>query len=71
MRSIKQHNLDLVNNRVSTKLYSSSNDYDYEYAKKELHKIEYSTLKEYEEGHKINEKQLKVIDEGDRIPHPI
>ena len=56
---------------MSTKLYSSSNDYDYEYAKKELHKIEYSTLKEYEEGHKINEKQLKVIDEGDRIPHPI
>ena len=56
---------------MSTKLYSSINDYDYEYAIKDLHKIEYSTLKEYEEGHKINEKQLKVIDEGDRIPHPI
>ena len=56
---------------MSTRTFSSTNDNDYEFVKKELHKIEYSTYNEYEEGHKCNEKLMKVIDEGDRIAHPI
>ena len=56
---------------MSTRTYNSLNDNGYEFEKNELHKVEYSTLKEIEEEHKFNKKLMNVADEGDRILHPV
>ena len=43
--------MEIMNGRMSTRTYNSLNDNGYEFEKNELHKVEYSTLKEIEEEH--------------------